>query len=162
MALVAEARGVTRGRVAFLLGAVLVFVADRLTKNAVVATLPEGGERPFIDHVLFIGHLQNSCAAFSICGGLGSNVFLAISVFVAGGIVYYAFRPPSLPLLPSLLLGLILGGTLGNAFDRLLHGSVTDFLALHWFPTFNVADSAISTGIVLFALGYGLRRHPEG
>ena len=151
----------TVGRIAFAVAAVLVFIADRLTKNAVVATLPEGGERPFLDHFLFIDHLQNSCAAFSICGGLGSNVFLAISVVVAAGILYYEFRPPPQPLPANLLLGLILGGTLGNAFDRLLHGSVTDFLALHWFPTFNVADSAISVGIVLMALGYGLRRQPE-
>jgi len=160
VALAAEARDVTIPRIAFLATALVVLVADRLTKNAVVATLPEGAERPAIDHFLFIQHLQNSCAAFSVCGGLGSPVFLAISVVVACGIVYYALRPPPQTLPLSLFLGLILGGVLGNGLDRLLHGSVTDFLAVHWWPTFNLADSSISVGVVLMALGYGLRRQP--
>ena len=151
----------TAGRVVFLLTALVIFAADRLTKNAVVAALPEGAERPAIDHLLFIQHLQNSCAAFSICGGVGSPVFLAISIVVSCGIIYYALKPPPQAVPASLLLGMVLGGTLGNGFDRLLHGSVTDFLALHWWPTFNLADSAISVGIVLLALGYGLRRRPD-
>ena len=157
----AEARGLRGGRVVFLVAALVTFAADRLSKNAVLAALPDGAERPLIDHILFIQHLQNSCAAFSICGGVGSPVFLAISIVVACGIVYYAFKPPRQPVRASLLLGMILGGTLGNGFDRLLHGSVTDFLALHWWPTFNLADTAISVGIVLLAVGYGLRRQPD-
>jgi signal peptidase II len=56
------------------------------------------------------------------------------------------------------LLGLILGGTIGNGFDRIMYGTVTDFISLHWFPVFNVADSAVSVGVVLFALGYLVRK----
>ena len=161
MGLAAEARGMSAGRIVFVFAALVTFTADRLTKNAVVAALPEGAERPAIDHFLFIQHLQNSCAAFSICGGVGSPVFLAISIVVSCAIVYYALKPPPQPVAVSLLLGMIVGGTLGNGFDRLLHGSVTDFLAVHWWPTFNLADAAISVGIVLLALGYGLRRQPD-
>ena len=62
------------------------------------------------------------------------------------------------------LLGLILGGTVGNGYDRLLHGTVTDFIALHFWPVFNVADSAIYIGVVLLLIGYVLRQkgRPSG
>jgi signal peptidase II len=57
------------------------------------------------------------------------------------------------------VLGLILGGALGNAFDRILNGGgVTDFINFHFWPVFNVADSAVSIGIVLLILGYLSRR----
>jgi signal peptidase II len=61
----------------------------------------------------------------------------------------------------GVLLGLILGGTAGNGYDRLLHGTVTDFIALHFWPVFNVADSAITVGVVLLLLGYVLRQRSE-
>jgi signal peptidase II len=55
-------------------------------------------------------------------------------------------------------LGLIMGGTLGNGFDRIVHGTVTDFVNVHFWPVFNVADSAISIGVVALVAGYVLRR----
>ena len=60
------------------------------------------------------------------------------------------------------LLGLILGGTLGNGYDRVVHGTVTDFINFHFWPVFNVADSAISIGVLLMIAGYLLRRSPAG
>ncbi|MEA2643008.1 MAG: signal peptidase, partial [Chloroflexota bacterium] len=56
------------------------------------------------------------------------------------------------------ILGLILGGTLGNGFDRLAYGTVTDFINFHFWPVFNVADSAISLGVVALLVGYVIRR----
>jgi signal peptidase II len=56
------------------------------------------------------------------------------------------------------VLGLILGGTIGNGFDRIVYGTVTDFITVHWFPVFNVADAAVTTGVVLLALGYLVRK----
>jgi len=56
------------------------------------------------------------------------------------------------------VLGLILGGTIGNGFDRLVHGTVTDFVNVHFWPVFNVADSAISTGVVLLIASYLIRK----
>jgi signal peptidase II len=55
-------------------------------------------------------------------------------------------------------LGLILGGTVGNGFDRLVNGTVTDFINFHFWPVFNVADSAITIGVVLMLAGYFLRK----
>jgi signal peptidase II len=60
------------------------------------------------------------------------------------------------------MLGLVLGGTLGNGYDRLVHGTVTDFIALHWWPVFNVADSAISVGVAGLLAVYLLRQRREG
>jgi len=60
------------------------------------------------------------------------------------------------------LLGLIMGGTLGNGYERLVNHTVTDFIAVHFWPVFNVADSAISVGVVLLLLGYLVRsRRPD-
>ena len=56
------------------------------------------------------------------------------------------------------MLGLILGGTLGNGYDRIAYGTVTDFINVHFWPVFNVADSAVSIGVVLFLAGYLLRK----
>jgi lipoprotein signal peptidase len=59
------------------------------------------------------------------------------------------------------VLGLILGGALGNAFDRIINGGgVTDFINFHFWPVFNVADSAVTIGVVLLVIGY-LTRKPN-
>jgi signal peptidase II len=76
---------------------------------------------------------------------------------VAVALVFYVVRNP-VGTGAGVLLGLILGGTAGNGYDRLLHGTVTDFIALHFWPVFNVADSAITVGVVLLLLGYVLRQ----
>lgn len=129
---------------------------DRLTKHLVEAAIPVGGEVRAVDHLLWIQNTENPCAAFSTC--VASNgVFLAVALIVAVGIIAYEFTHES-PLWMHAILGLILGGALGNGYDRLFHGTVTDFIALHWWPTFNLADSAIVVGVALLVGSYVLRR----
>lgn len=103
--------------------------------------------------------MQNSGAAFGFAP-FGSAFFLAISVVVAIALVAYVVREGG-ALYTDALLGLVLGGTVGNAYDRVLHGSVTDFFTVHWFPVFNVADSAITVGVILLVLTQLVRRTPE-
>ena len=55
-------------------------------------------------------------------------------------------------------LGLIMGGTLGNGYDRVMFGTVTDFINFHFWPVFNVADSGVSIGVVALVAGYLLRK----
>jgi signal peptidase II len=143
------------GRFLFVAVAALVFIADRISKRMVVATLPLGTERPALPHV-WITNTQNAGAAFGVAQE-ATAIFLIASVVVAIGLVFYAVRTP-LSVWAGVLLGLILGGTVGNGYDRLLHGTVTDFIALHFWPVFNVADSAISVGVVLLLIGYVLRQ----
>lgn len=138
--------------------AVLVFIADRVTKNLVSTDVPFGTEFPVIDHVVWITNIHNSGAAFGLAPAL-ALVFLVASVAVSIGLVVYVMTHRN-DLVVDALLGLILGGTVGNGFDRVMYGTVTDFISLHWFPVFNVADSAVSTGVVLFALGYLIRKPP--
>ncbi len=147
---------ITPGRVAFFCVAAVVFVADRVTKNLVNENVPYGTETPAIDHLVWITHIHNSGAAFGIAPAL-ALVFLVASIGVAIGLVTYVVTHRN-DLPTDAVLGLILGGTVGNGFDRVLYGTVTDFITVHWFPVFNVADSAVSIGVVLLALGYLIRK----
>ncbi len=150
-----------QGRLLFSAVALLVFIADRISKRMVVASVPLGTERQALPHV-WITNTQNPGAAFGVAQE-ATPFFLIASVVVAIGLVFYAARTP-IGISTGVLLGLILGGTVGNGYDRLLHGTVTDFIALHFWPVFNVADSAISVGVVLLLIGYVLRQkgRPSG
>jgi signal peptidase II len=148
----------TPGRVAFAVMAVLVFIVDRVTKGLVVAYVPSCTEVRALPFV-WITNAQNSGAAFSIAPN-ATPFFLLASIAVAGGLIWYMARTP-VHMVTAVLLGLVLGGTLGNGYDRLVHGTVTDFVALHFWPVFNMADAAISVGVVLLLLWYLLRQRPD-
>jgi signal peptidase II len=147
---------ISPGKIVFAVVAVLVFIADRVTKNLVSADVPFGTEYPAIDHLVWITNIHNSGAAFGLAPAL-ALVFLVASVAVSVGLVVYVATHRN-DLVVDALLGLILGGTIGNGFDRVMYGTVTDFVAVHFWPVFNVADAAVSTGVVLFALGYLIRK----
>jgi len=129
-----------------------------VTKSLVNAQIPFGTEVSLIDHVIGVTNVRNSGAAFGFAPA-GATFFLVASVVVSIGLVVYVARNP-ISDWTSVVLGLILGGTLGNGFDRVTNGTVTDFINVHFWPVFNVADAAISTGVVLMIAGYLLRRSP--
>jgi signal peptidase II len=156
----AEKTLLTPGRLAFGLVAAGVFVLDRVTKGLVNASVPPGTEVNVVPGLVWITNTRNAGAAFGLAPA-GSLLFLVASIVVATALVVYVARNPGNPVTDA-LLGLILGGTLGNGYDRAFHGSVTDFIALHWWPVFNVADSAISIGVVLLLAGYLLRPKRAG
>jgi signal peptidase II len=143
------------GRLLFAGLAVLVFVLDRITKALVNANVAYGTEREVVPHLVWITNTLNAGAAFGIAQS-GTLLFLAGSIVVSIGLVWYVARN-QVGLYTGAMLGVILGGTVGNGYDRLVHGNVTDFVALHWWPVFNVADSAISVGVALLLLGYLVR-----
>jgi signal peptidase II len=97
-------------------------------------------------------------AAFGLAPAL-ALVFLVASIVVSIGLLVYVMTHRN-DLAVDAVLGLILGGTIGNGFDRVMYGTVTDFITVHWFPVFNLADSAVSTGVVLLAVGYLVRKPP--
>ena len=140
----------------FLAVAVVVFVADRITKNLITDRVPYGTEFAAVDHVVWITNIHNSGAAFGLAPAL-ILVFLVASIAVSFGLIVYVLSHRN-DLVVDAVLGLILGGTLGNGFDRAMYGTVTDFIAVHFWPVFNVADSAVSVGVVLLALGYLVRK----
>lgn len=147
---------------AWLAWAALIIVLDQLTKSWVVHSL-RLGERirvlPFFDLTL----LFNRGAAFSFLAngeGLQRWFFLGLALVAALFIVRWLYTQSSHPRLCA-ALSCILGGALGNAWDRLVHGQVLDFLLFYWrdwyFPAFNVADTAITCGAALLILDEILR-----
>ena len=136
--------------------AVLVYIADRVTKYFVTQNLELDKTVPFIGQILQLRWVENPGAAFSF--GIGSAwVFAIIAAAVAIFIVIFARRIRSVAW--AVLFGLLLGGTLGNLTDRLTRppgfgqGHVVDFLVLIYFPAiFNIADVAIVSSMVLFII----------
>ncbi|HEY3635516.1 MAG TPA: signal peptidase II [Caldimonas sp.] len=152
------AAGKTRRALAPWLGiALAVIVLDQLTKAMIVATFNLGDARmvtPFFDIV----RAHNRGAAFSFlsdASGWQRWFFVGLGLAAAVFIVWLLARHGGQRVF-GWALALILGGALGNVIDRLLHGHVVDFLQVHWkshyFPSFNVADSAITVGAVLLVL----------
>jgi signal peptidase II len=136
-----------------------VFVLDRITKSIVAAQVAYGTEVPVIGSVVGITNVRNSGAAFGFAPA-GATLFLFASILVSIGLVVYVARNPGTTWSDA-VLGLILGGTVGNGFDRIVYGTVTDFVNFHFWPVFNLADSAISIGVVLLIATYLLRK-PAG
>ena len=133
-----------------------MFVLDKVTKSLVAASVPFGTEVPVVGRFVGITNVRNSGAAFGLVPA-GAGVFLVASIVVAVALVVYVARTPT-SLWGGVVLGLILGGTVGNGFDRLVFGTVTDFINVHFWPVFNVADSAISIGVVLLIAVNVLKR----
>jgi lipoprotein signal peptidase len=88
---------------------------------------------------------------------IGVALTFVAAVLVAIGLAIYVARNSG-DLRADAVLGLIMGGTLGNGYERIVNGTVTDFINVHFWPVFNVADSAISIGVVALLAGYVLRK----
>jgi signal peptidase II len=139
--------------------ALLVIAADQLTKALVRDSLAIGAQQRIVPGVLYVVHATNSGAAFSIFSGR-SVVVVAIALVVLGVLLAFFARHASRPLI-WLPTGLIAGGALGNLIDRVRVGAVTDFIKLPDWPAFNLADSAITIGVVALILLIGRRADPS-
>jgi signal peptidase II len=146
-----------------LLTALSILVADQVTKALVVANLAVGEKTRLVGDVVQVWHAQNRGAAFSLFQG-GSLVFLIVSVLSIGMVGYFHRSLRDRPTWLHVVLGIVLGGTLGNFTDRLRQGYVTDWLSVgigdtRW-PTFNVADSSVVVGIGILVI-YLLLTNPD-
>ena len=152
----------------FLMSAVIV-VCDQLLKKIITSLLPlcQPGQCESIDilPIFKLTLLHNEGAAFSFLGDAGGwqrwflvAVSSAVSIFIAGWLIKIARQQ----MLLAFALSFILGGAIGNLVDRVLQGYVVDFFVLyyddHYFPAFNIADSAISIGAGLLILDMVLHR----
>jgi len=126
----------------------LSLLADRLTKQLVMARFHPGQSLPFFPPLLRLTYVQNTGAAFGVLRGQ-QFLFIVISVVVIGWVSRELLtRPPTEPRI-AWAYGLILGGAVGNLIDRLRLGYVVDFIDLRVWPVFNVGDSAITVGVAL-------------
>jgi len=138
-----------------------VITADRLSKTWVAAHIAIGDSIPVIPHVLRISHWTNDGAAFSMFAGTASPnlvrwVLSGFSLAAALAVLIALVRLGQRFTLTTVALALVLAGALGNVHDRILYGSVTDFIEVHifsyHFPDFNIADSSIVTGACMLLL----------
>lgn len=144
-----------------LLISAAIIAADRLTKTWVAAHIPLASAIPVVPRVLRISHWLNEGAAFSLFADSTSPhtvrwTLIGFSLLAAVGVLIAMARLGQRFNLTTVALALILGGALGNVHDRIVYGSVVDFIEVHIFsyhwPDFNVADSAIVTGACLLLL----------
>ena len=148
----------SRSALIWLWLALAVFVLDIATKQLAEMMLTYG--RPvYLLPVLDFTLLYNRGAAFSFLAdesGWQRWFFTAVSLGVSAMLIVWLKRLPRAQVWMPVALALILGGALGNLFDRLVYGHVIDFISVHWgrsyFPAFNIADSAITVGAVMMAL----------
>ena len=141
-----------------LLGAVVLL--DQVTKAIVVRAIELHDYRSIIDGLLSLSHVHNRGAAFGVLSDARlphqPELLAALSLAALVAIAYYFVRLPASARLPRIALALVLGGAVGNLIDRVRLGHVVDFVHVYWrqhaWPDFNVADSAITIGVVLLIL----------
>ncbi|HEX5282946.1 MAG TPA: signal peptidase II [Bryocella sp.] len=156
------ARGSLRdARIAALIIAAIVIALDRWSKLWIVHNIRPGHARTIIPHVFRLTHVLNTGAAFSLFEGSASpalvrNLLIAFSVFAVIVVIVLLWKFAREFSLITFSLALILGGALGNLYDRIRFLHVVDFLEVHivhyHWPDFNIADSAICIGACLLLI----------
>ena len=132
----------------------IVFLLDRLSKVYIKSFIPvnEGIE---CTPIFSLVHVRNYGGAFSILSSWGYSplVFTVLPLAIVGVLIFFLIRI-NLPSLERVALLLIIGGALGNLYDRIAVGYVIDFLDFHYgnlhWPAFNLADASITTGVFLW------------
>jgi signal peptidase II len=149
-----------QGRWPYFLLVVVTLALDRWTKAWILNRFDLNESVPVIDGLFNITYVRNTGVAFGILSSISSPVKSGLlslfTAFAAIVVIVYSLRSPAHNRLLQTALALILGGAIGNLSDRLAYGYVVDFLefyfrAYHW-PSFNIADSAITIGVALLAL----------
>jgi signal peptidase II len=149
--------------------AVIVIVADQVTKYSIVQSMRLHESIPIVPNLFSLTYIRNPGAAFGLLAG-SSNAFRMVffgmtSLFALALLGTILFRLPEKDWIGQLSIAGILGGAIGNLIDRLRFGEVIDFLdvyieSYHW-PAFNVADSAITVGVVCLIVHFAFERKDE-
>ena len=159
-------------RVWLLLISLVIVAADRWTKWLAAKRVEMGDHHMVIQHVFAISHVENPGAAFSLFNDSSSPalvrwMLLGFSILAGVAVLVALLKLGRRISATTVGLALILGGAIGNAYDRLRYGYVIDFLEVHivhyHWPDFNVADSAIVVGGVLLLVDalFAGRQSPE-
>jgi len=127
--------------------ALLIIFFDQLTKFFIIKNFNLNQSLAIINKVFHLTFVKNTGAGFGILKG--QNILLIfISIIVIGLILYYLDRIKENEFLLQILIGFVIGGTVGNLIDRVRVGYVIDFLDFRIWPVFNIADSFITVGII--------------
>ena len=143
-----------------------VIIIDQLTKLSIMQNMRLHESIPIIPNLFSLTYIRNPGAAFGLLAG-SSNAFRTLffgvtSLFALGLLGTILVRLPANDWMGQLSIASILGGAIGNLLDRLQYGEVIDFLDVyietyHW-PAFNVADSAISVGVVFLIIHFAFEK----
>jgi len=148
-----------KSRFSYIILVVLILLADRVSKSAIASRFDLGQPAPVVDGIFNITYVQNTGVAFGILSAFSSPVkvlFLCLVAAIAAiAVIIYSLRNDARNRLLQGALALVLAGALGNLYDRMRYGYVIDFLEFHargyYWPSFNVADTSISIGVILLA-----------
>lgn len=134
----------------FALVSILVVALDQYTKYVVKSSFMPDESRIIIPHALWFTYVQNQHGAFGLFGSHPLVLAALASLVLISFFVWYRQERGGWG--THVAFALILGGAIGNILDRIRLGYVVDFVDLHWFPVFNVADSCITIGVCLLLL----------
>lgn len=139
---------------------IIIVILDQLSKNLIVHEYSLGISSPIIHNALHITLLRNTGGAFGIMRSL-PLMLLVVSAIAAVVIVVILKNKASIPKIVGIALAFQLGGALGNLIDRIRLGYVVDFIDLIIWPIFNVADIAITIGVLILAYHLIFHSHAE-
>jgi signal peptidase II len=136
-----------------LLISLAIFLIDQISKD-LARNFLSGKESYYLINGFFkLTLVKNKGAAFGILPGF-QGIFLLASIIVMVIVLFILHRSDSLSFMTSLALSFTLGGALGNLFDRIFFGAVTDFLDFTYWPVFNFADAFLVIGLSLLIFSY--------
>lgn len=139
-----------------------VLILDQLTKAWVRSSMSLNETIPVLGDVVRLTYIHNEGAAFGLSiGEYSSPVFLVLAAIASVLVLYLLLTAPRAERMQRIALALILGGALGNIVDRIRWSMVVDFIQVgvagHFWPIFNVADSAVTVGAAMLAWTYLFR-----
>lgn len=135
----------------FFITASFVFVLDRIIKLIAIKALAPIKSVTIVKYFLYFTYTKNYGAAFGLFTGY-SSFLITIGIAISAVIVFYYMKLYRREPIYALSLGLILGGSLGNLYDRIFLGHVVDYIDIRVFPVFNLADMMINLGILFLLL----------
>jgi signal peptidase II len=150
-----------KGRLPYAVLIIIVLGLDRWTKFLIDSRMLLNQTVPIIDGFFNITYVRNTGVAFGILDAarlpLKSAALAILTIGAIAGVLLYSWRTPVNQKMLQVALSLILAGALGNLYDRVLYSYVIDFIEVYFrnfrWPSFNIADSAITVGVGLLALG---------
>ena len=147
-------------RLPYILLMLFILVLDRWTKWLIHTRLLLNQTIQVVDGFFNITYVRNTGVAFGVLdpvqSSMKSTILVILTMGAIIGVIIYAWRTPLSQKLMQVALSLILAGALGNLYDRIRYGYVIDFIEIYFhnyrWPSFNIADSAITTGVAFLAI----------
>lgn len=134
-----------------ILLSVCIFILDRLSKLWIVDHMALYESIDIVPHVMSITYILNRGAAFGILENQIS-FFIAVVALLTVAVAFFWKRIQNFSKLGQTAVALVIGGAMGNVYDRITQSAVVDFINFHFWPIFNIADIAITLGVIILMI----------